>query len=101
LNKNLTGIITSARSLYPDIQIIVAGMQMPASMGTTYQKSFEAVYRDVAQANKVILIPFLLQGVASDSSLNQSDRIHPTAEGQLVIADTVWPYLLRALGKGP
>jgi acyl-CoA thioesterase-1 len=97
LAKNLTAIIAGARAQYPDIKILLAGMQMPASMGKAYQESFAAVYPEVADATDVQLIPFLLQGVAGDPSLNQPDRIHPSAEGQVIIAETVWPYLREAV----
>ena len=49
------------------------------------------------------LVPFLLEGVAGVPSLNQSDMIHPTAEGQRRMAETVWKVLepvLRRAGVG-
>jgi len=36
------------------------------------------------------LIPFLLEGVGGNPEFNQIDLIHPTAEGQRLIAETVW-----------
>ena len=48
-------------------------------------------------ANGIALIPFLLEGVGADPALNQPDLIHPTAEGQVVIADTVWATLRSVL----
>ncbi len=99
LAKNLTAIIEKARARYPDITIILAGMQMPASMGKEYQESFAAVYPTVADATDVVLIPFLLNGVAGDPDLNLADRIHPNKEGQIIIAETVWPYLETVFAK--
>ena len=99
LTENLTAIIETARSKYPDIQILLAGMQMPASMGKQYQQNFAAVYPTVAEETGVTLIPFLLKDVAGDPALNQSDQIHPNAKGQEIIAETVWPYLINALGS--
>jgi len=75
------------------VKIIVAGMQMPGSMGQDYAESFAAAFGEVAQAHGAVLLPFLLEGVAGDPDLNQPDRIHPTAEGQRRIAETVWPVL--------
>ena len=97
LARNLTAMIESARARHPDIKIILAGMQMPASMGETYQREFAAVYPHVAEKTDVILIPFLLEGVAGEPHLNQPDAIHPNAEGQTLIAKTVMPYLMQAL----
>lgn len=99
LAQNLTGMIEAARARHPDITILLAGMQMPGSMGTAYQESFAAVYPTVARETNAILIPFLLEGVAGDPQLNLPDGIHPNAKGQAVIAETVWPYLREALGK--
>ena len=41
----------------------------------------------------MVLVPFLLDKVAGEQALNQSDGIHPTAEGQTHIAETIWPHL--------
>jgi acyl-CoA thioesterase-1 len=51
----------------------------------------------VAEAEDTELIPFLLDGVAGVPSLNQSDRIHPTAEGHAIVARVAWPVLERVL----
>lgn len=91
--KNLRGIIAKARTKNPEMKIIIAGMQMPDNMGPDYTTAFKAVFPKVAEAEKVVLIPFLLDGVAGDPKLNQDDRIHPTAEGQKIIAGKVWEHL--------
>lgn len=91
--QNLQGIIQRARVLSPNVQIIIAGMQMPSSMGANYVKQFAAIFPEVATKNKAILIPFLLEGVGGIEKYNQSDLIHPTAEGQTKIAETVWKGL--------
>jgi len=49
------------------------------------------VFVDLARQNKVEFVPFLLEGVAGMSRLNQSDGIHPTSEGAARIADHLWP----------
>ncbi len=88
--KNLTGIVNKARAKNPAVKILIAGMQMPDNMGAKYVDSFKAVFSKVAAAAKTELLPFLLEGVGGDESLNQADRIHPTAKGQAIIAETVW-----------
>lgn len=88
--KNLLGIITKARAKNPEIKIVIAGMRMPDNMGPDYTTAFQAIFPKVAEAEKVELVPFLLDGVGGDPKLNQEDRIHPTAEGQKVIAEHVW-----------
>lgn len=93
VKANLAAIIARTRAANPAVKIIVAGMQMPDSMGRDYAESFAAVFREVAAAEDVGLVPFLLEGVAGEAPLNQPDRIHPTADGQRRIAENVWPVL--------
>jgi acyl-CoA thioesterase-1 len=68
-------------------------MRAPANLGRAYGAGFEAAFRELARETDSALIPFLLEGVAADRELNQRDGIHPTAEGQRLIADTVWTTL--------
>ena len=90
---NLEKIITLAREKYPDVKIILAGMQMPSSMGADYTKKFSALFADVAKTQKTELIPFVLEGVGGKSELNQPDRIHPNPEGHKIVAQNVWAVL--------
>ncbi len=91
--KNLQAIIDKVKTRYPEVKIILAGMQVPPSMGRTYADEFSAVYPELAQRNQVALIPFLLEGVGGERELNQRDGIHPTAEGQRIVAENVWRLL--------
>ena len=75
-----------------------AGMQMVRNLGPTFTKAFGAIYPDVAAAHDLILMPFILEGVAGRAHLNQPDGIHPTAEGHAVVAENVWKVLLQVLG---
>lgn len=96
---NLASIISRARELQPDVLILLAGMQMPDSMGRTYARSFAEVFPAVAEREGVELIPFLLEGVAGKPEKNLPDRIHPNAKGQQRIAATVWEALRHLLEK--
>ena len=99
MHANLNSIIQRARLKSPNIKILIAGMQMPGSMGESYIKQFAAIFPKVASQNKAVLIPFLLEGVGGIEKYNQSDLIHPTAEGQKKIAETVWNILAPILKK--
>jgi acyl-CoA thioesterase-1 len=90
---NLQAIIDSVKIKYPAATIVIAGMQMPPSMGSTYTTSFKALFPRLASENKTALIPFLLQNVGGIPSLNQHDGIHPTARGHQIVADNVWRIL--------
>lgn len=91
--KNLLGIIKKARTKNPKIQVFVAGMQMPDNMGPKFTSRFKTLFPEVAKESKSILIPFLIEGVGGDEKLNQADGIHPTAEGQKIVADNVWKII--------
>ena len=106
MRANLQQIIDRARARYPDVRIVIAGMQSAPNLGEPYAREFAAVFVELARANDAALIPFLLDGVASVAELNQADGIHPTAEGHRRVADNVWRVLepvLRqaALAPGP
>jgi acyl-CoA thioesterase I len=95
--ENLQGIIDRARDKYPEIRVVIAGMQMPPNMGAEYAKAFQKIFPELAASNNAALVPFLLEGVGGKVELNQPDRIHPTAEGQRIIAQTVWVVLEEVL----
>lgn len=91
--KNLQEIIDRVRSKYPKAKIILAGMQVPPNMGSKYAGEFRAVFRSIADKNKIPLVPFLLEGVGGIPELNQKDGIHPTARGHQIVANNVWQVL--------
>ncbi|MBA3985371.1 MAG: arylesterase [Flavobacteriales bacterium] len=95
--KNLQVIIDTVKQKNPGIKILIAGMQIPPNMGVQYTAQFKNIFPELAVKNSAILIPFLLENVGGISSLNQSDGIHPTAEGQKILAENVWMVLQSAI----
>jgi acyl-CoA thioesterase-1 len=93
LRDNLTEIVQRTRTRYPAVRVVVAGMEAPPNLGPLYTTAFRQVFPDVAAREGASLVPFLLDGVAGIPSLNQSDLIHPTAEGHAIVADNVWAVL--------
>jgi acyl-CoA thioesterase I len=98
---NLQAIIDRVKQKYPQAQIVIAGMEMPPNMGEKYTTAFRKIYPELAAQNHAALIPFLLAGVGGKPELNQADHIHPTAEGQKIVADNVWKVLEPLLTKTP
>ena len=94
---NLQTVIERTRAKYPNVRIVLAGMKMPENLGEAYTRQFESLYRDLAETNKVALIPFLLDGVGGRSELNLPDQIHPNAEGHRRVATNVWKVLQPVL----
>jgi acyl-CoA thioesterase-1 len=91
---NLMAMIKAAKGA--GASVLVIGMQVPPNYGQKYASDFAAVFTDVASAERVALVPFLLAGVADGpdaESLFQNDRIHPTAQAQPRMLDNVWPVL--------
>jgi acyl-CoA thioesterase-1 len=96
---NLQAIVDRAKQKYPQVKIVIAGMQMPSNMGKDYIAAFRKIFPDLAKANDAALIPFLLEGVGGKPELNLPDLIHPTAEGQKIVADNVWQVLKPVLER--
>ena len=90
---NLQQIMDKVRTVRPDAQIVLTGMEAPPNMGENYIRSFRQIYRDLADENDVTFMPFILKDVAGEPNLNQPDGIHPTAEGHRIIAGNVWEIL--------
>jgi len=80
-----------------NIPIILAGMLAPSSHGLAYKKQFDAIYPSLAKQYNLQLIPFLLEGVAMQPQYNQSDGIHPNAEGTKLVSDTIEKKILMLL----
>jgi acyl-CoA thioesterase-1 len=90
---NLEAILAQARRQQPPPKVVVAAMEALPNYGEDYRRRFRTLYPEVAKASGATLLPFLLEGVAGDPTLNQPDGIHPTAEGHARIADNVWRVL--------
>ncbi len=97
LQKNLAAIIEEGQRR--GLTVILAGMEAPPNYGPDYTSAFRQTYQDLARQYDLTLIPFLLQGVAGDSALNQGDGIHPNERGARILADTVWHALEPVLKK--
>ena len=97
LETNLREIVAKTLARYADARIVVAGMEAPPNLGPVYTSAFREVFSRVAEDTGAALVPFLLDGVAGVPTLNQSDRIHPTAEGHRIVARNVWPVLEAVL----
>lgn len=91
LADNLKAMIDAATA--SGAQVLLVGMQMPPNYGPAYTRRFSAVFRDLAESEELPLVPFLMEGFADRPELFLADGIHPTAEAQGLILDTVWNRL--------
>ena len=87
IEANLRAIVKKARA--SGARVLVTGQKIPTNYGPDYARAFEAIYPRVAKEEGAALLPFLLEGVAMVPELNQADGIHPTPEGQEIVARNV------------
>ncbi len=97
LRANLETIVRRVQAT--GARVLLTGMRLPPNYGAAYTRDFAAAFASVAKKTRVAFMPFLLDGVAAEASLNQPDGIHPTAAGHAVIADRLWPYLKPLLPR--
>lgn len=97
MNNNLGAIVETAQA--KNVIVILAGMEAPPNYGADYAVSFRQAYQALAQKYRVLLIPFLLDKVAGQPTLNQADGIHPNPQGAAIVADTVWNVLKPVLDQ--
>jgi acyl-CoA thioesterase-1 len=93
IQTNLQQIVDKVKARNPNVRIVIAGMQLPDYSADDYVSAFGKMFGDLASRNNAALVPYLLQGVAGDPSLNLPDGIHPNAAGQRVVAENVWRVL--------
>jgi acyl-CoA thioesterase-1 len=90
---NLEALVSAVRAKQPAAKIALVQMEAPPNYGVSYTRSFGSIYRDVAKKEGIPLVPFLLDGVAGISRLNQADGVHPNVVGERIVADNVWKAL--------
>jgi acyl-CoA thioesterase I len=93
VRENLKAVLTRIRTAHPAAQVMLIQMEAPPNLGQEYTRAFHALFGEVARETGTTLVPFLLQGVAGDRSLNQADGIHPNQRGERIVAQNVWRSL--------
>lgn len=88
---NLSVMIESSQAA--GATVLLAEMRIPPNYGMAYTEQFNGNYGLLKEKHGVLLIPFLMENVALEPGLMQADGIHPNAEAQPVLLDTVWTIL--------
>lgn len=81
------------------LPVLVAGMYAPPNLGKDFGTRFAAAFAKVAKDNDTLFYPFFLEGVAGVPTLNQSDRIHPNAEGVAVMVKGILPSVEKLIAQ--
>ena len=93
IEQNLRQIIAKIQE--KSIDVMLMDIKLPPNYGKAYTEGFQDIFPAISKDLNVHLMPFLLEKVAGDPSLNQGDGIHPTKEGHVLIADTLYPDILE------
>jgi acyl-CoA thioesterase-1 len=93
IQKNLQQIIDKVKARNPKVRVVITGMQLPNYAVDDYVSAFGKMFGELATKNNAALVPYLLQSVAGDPSLNLPDGIHPNEAGQKILAENVWRVL--------
>lgn len=98
MRENLAAMIRLAART--GAKVLLVGMHLPPNFGPVYTRAFHDSYRQLARDHGIALLPFLLDGIATDRDLMQSDGIHPRAKAQARIVENLWPALEPLLKGG-
>ncbi len=98
MRDNLKQMCALARAA--GARVLLLGMRIPPNYGPDYTEQFRRVYSDLARADQLPLVPFLLDNIALNPDLMQADGFHPNTQGQPKLLDNVWPELERLLRQG-
>ena len=99
IRANLQRILKTCRDA--GAKIVLVGIELPINYGPQYRDGLRNMYRDIAREFNAPLVPFLLEGVATDPKLMQDDGLHPLAAAEPRVLETVWPVLAPVLEKLP
>ncbi len=95
--RNLAAIVAKLKER--KIAVMLVGLKAAPNLGADYAKAFEPIFPKLAEAEDLVFMPFLLEGVAANPALNLSDGMHPNGQGTAIIANTMLPYIDSFLGK--
>jgi acyl-CoA thioesterase-1 len=97
IKNNLQKMVALAKDAGSDVLIL--GVRLPPNYGPEYTQQFQAIFQDVADEEKVAVVPVFLKGVDDQANMMQPDRVHPLESAQTIMLDTAWPVLKSLLNK--
>lgn len=95
LRRNLLEMIDISQAA--GARVVLLPMEIPPNYGSRYTTGFRDTFATVAAQTDSVLAPFILHGVATDTSMMQADGLHPTVAAQPALLDNVLPTILAAL----
>lgn len=82
-----------------NIRIVLAGMLSSRNFGAAFKQRFDAIYPALAEAYKLPLYPFFLDGVTDVPGMTLPDGLHPTRAGVERMVKGILP-LVRGVAGG-
>jgi len=80
-------------------KVVLVGVRLPSNYGPRYTQRFFNMFEKLAEDEQVERVPFLMDKVALQPELMQSDRLHPNAKAQAIILENVWPSIEKIVGS--
>lgn len=77
---------------------IVVVIELPLHVPAAYAHDFSVLFERTAREHETLFVPSLLVRVVDQAEYLLPDRLHPNAEAQTVLLETVRPALAAALG---
>jgi acyl-CoA thioesterase-1 len=93
--QNLLAIVKLAQD--KKMKVLIIGIRVPTNYGPEYTSAFYKMFADIAKATHSSLVPFLLEGMATERELFQEDGIHPNERAQVILLKNVQPRLEKLL----
>ena len=91
MKTNLQAMIELVRDA--GAEPVLFGMRLPPNYGRRYSDAFAAVYPQLSESEKVLLIPFQLEELSVTEGMIQEDGLHPTALAQPIIKEVIKGYI--------
>ena len=91
MKSNLQTMINLVREA--GAEPVLFGMRLPPNYGRRYSDAFAAVYPQLSESEKVLLIPFQLEELSITDGMIQEDGLHPTALAQPIIKEVIKGYI--------
>ena len=97
IQANLADMINTAQ--HYKVKTLLIGMKLPPNYGEQYTTMFSQLFAELAKTYRLPFVPFLLEKVALNPQLLQGDNLHPNAQAQPLLLDTIWPQLKPLLHR--
>ncbi|MDB2364633.1 arylesterase [Luminiphilus sp.] len=91
LTQNLQRMIQLSESV--GAIAVILPMEIPPNLGKFYTDAFRNSFAKAAENTDALVGDFPLESVALNPTLMQADGIHPTADAQPLIMESVWQVL--------